>query len=94
MKLRYFLAVAFLFTICTVHSQEISDTKFGKGIINYTAKDSSFSVKFAPRIQGRYTISWDHDGDNYGSGEQNFLIRRARLKFNGFAYSTKLKYKN
>ncbi len=93
MKLRYFLAVVFLSALHTAHSQEISDTKFGKGIINYTAKDSSFSVKFAPRIQGRYTISWDHDGDNYESGEQNFLIRRARLKFNGFAYSTKLKYK-
>ncbi|MEM7187867.1 MAG: porin, partial [Bacteroidota bacterium] len=56
-------------------------------------KDSSFSVKFAPRIQGRYMIDWNHDGENYGSGEQNVLIRRARLKFDGYAYSKKLRYK-
>jgi hypothetical protein len=74
-------------------SQEISDAKFGKGLINFVAKDSSFSVNFAPRIQGRYTIDWNYNGENYGSGEQNFLIRRARLKFSGFAYSPKLKYK-
>ncbi|WP_373517340.1 hypothetical protein [Pricia sp.] len=38
--------------------------------------------------------SWDK-GDNGGlsNPEQNFLVRRARLKFDGFAYSPKLKYK-
>ena len=93
MKIRYLLVVALLSFSYAAHSQEISDTKFGKGLINFVAKDSSFSVKFAPRIQGRYMINWDHNGENYGSGEQNFLIRRARLKFDGFAYSPKLKYK-
>ena len=93
MKLHYLLLVAFLATSFISNSQEISDTKFGKGIINFVAKDSSFSVKFAPRIQGRYIVSWDHDGEKYGTGEQNFLIRRARLKFGGFAYSPKVKYK-
>jgi len=93
MKLHHLLLVSLLFFTYVTEAQEISDAKFGKGLINFTAKDSSFSVKFAPRIQGRYIINWDHDGDNYGSGEQNFLIRRARLKFSGFAYSPKLKYK-
>ena len=93
MKLLQLLLVA-LFTFTYVaQSQEISDTKFGKGLINFTAKDSSFSVKFAPRMQARYNMSWDYDGENYGSSEQNFSIRRARLKFDGFAYSPKLKYK-
>lgn len=90
------LHLAFLgIFMCTsqLFSQEISDTKFGKGIINFTAKDSSFSVKFAPRIQARYQSAWNHDGDKYGSAEYNFLIRRARLKFDGWAYSPKLKYK-
>ena len=77
----------------TSFSQEISDTKFGKGLINFTAKDSSFSVKFAPRIQARYQTLWVHDGDQYSSPLHNFLIRRSRLKFDGWAYSTKLKYK-
>ena len=74
-------------------SQEISDTSFGKGLINFTAKDSSFSVRFAPRFQVRSISSWDHDGDQYGSPDHTFIVRRARLKFDGFAYSPKLKYK-
>ncbi len=77
----------------TLFSQEISDTKFGKGLINFTAKDSSFSVKFAPRIQARYQTFWGHDGEQYTSPEHNFLIRRSRLKFDGWAYTPKLKYK-
>lgn len=93
--MRYSFLLFLLFNIAfgVLNAQEISDTSFGKGLLNFTAKDSSFSVRFAPRIQGRYMIAWDHDGTNYGSGEQNFLIRRARLKFDGFAYSPKLKYK-
>lgn len=50
-------------------------------------------MKFAPRIQARFNTQWDHDGDQYGKPDQNFSIRRARLKFDGFAYSPKLKYK-
>ncbi|MEY8849730.1 porin [Psychroserpens sp. XS_ASV72] len=94
MKLRLTLIV--ILTIAcssTISSQEISDTSFGKGIINFVAKDSSFSVKFAPRFQVRSVSSWDYDGDKYSSPEHSFTVRRARLKFDGFAYSTKLKYK-
>ena len=93
MKLRYLLVVLFCIAIYNSNAQEISDTKFGKGLINFVAKDSTFSVKFAPRFQGRYITQWDYNGDKYGSPEHNFLIRRARLKFDGFAYTPKLKYK-
>lgn len=82
-----------LCAIFSTKAQEISDTSFGKGMINFVAKDSSFSVKFAPRFQVRTISSWDHDGNQYGSPEHNFIVRRARLKFDGFAYSTKLRYK-
>ena len=82
-----------LFAISFAQSQEISDTSFGKGLINFVAKDSSFSVKFAPRFQVRSMTSWDHDGNQYISPEHNFIVRRSRLKFDGFAYSPKLKYK-
>lgn len=92
MKFIFFLVLCFG-AILLAASQEISDTSFGKGLINFTAKDSSFSIKFAPRFQMRYISSWDHDGDQYGAAEHNFIIRRARLKFDGFAYSPKLKYK-
>ncbi|WP_406685102.1 OprO/OprP family phosphate-selective porin [Seonamhaeicola sp. MEBiC1930] len=93
MKLKFTLVAVALLAINLSFGQEISDTSFGKGLINFTAKDSSFSIKFAPRFQMRYMSSWDHDGDQYGSADQNFIIRRARLKFDGFAYSPKLKYK-
>lgn len=79
--------------ITSLNAQEISDTSFGKGLINFVAKDSSFSVKFAPRFQVRSMSSWDHDGNQYGNADHNFIVRRARLKFDGFAYSPKLKYK-
>jgi len=92
MKFTSFLVVALLAYTLT-NAQEISDTKFGKGIINFTAKDSSFSIKFAPRIQFRAGSAWDYDGNKYDAPETNFLIRRARLKFDGFAYTPKLKYK-
>lgn len=93
--MRHFtLALLGIITFCSISfSQEISDTKFGKGLINFTAKDSSFSVKFAPRIQARYQTFWGHDGTKYLSPEHNFLMRRARLKFDGWAYTPKLKYK-
>ena len=77
----------------SLYSQEISDTKFGKGLINFTAKDSSFSVRFAPRIQFRANTFWQHDGEEYTGPEHRFLIRRARLKFDGWALSPKLIYK-
>jgi len=89
-KLSFALA---LIALSISHSQEISDTSFGKGLLNFVAKDSSFSVKFAPRFQVRSMSSWDHDGSQYVSPEHNFIVRRSRLKFDGFAYSTKLKYK-
>ena len=93
MKLKIMLIAVALLAITSLNAQEISDTSFGKGLINFTAKDSSFSVKFAPRFQVRSMSSWDHDGNQYGSPDHNFIVRRARLKFDGFAYSPKLKYK-
>ena len=93
MKLKITIVAALLLAITSLNAQEISDTSFGKGLINFVAKDSSFSVKFAPRFQVRSMSSWDHNGNQYGSPDHNFIVRRARLKFDGFAYSPKLKYK-
>lgn len=92
MKNKLGIIVAIIFTF-NLQAQEISDTSFGKGLINFTAKDSTFSVKFAPRFQVRSMSSWDHNGDIYGSGEHNFIVRRSRLKFDGFAYNKNLIYK-
>ncbi|WP_299333532.1 porin [uncultured Psychroserpens sp.] len=92
MKSKFTLALL-LCVVSYSFSQEISDTSFGKGLINFTAKDSSFSIKFAPRFQVRSISSWDYDGNQYESPEHNFIVRRARLKFDGYAYSKKLRYK-
>ena len=77
----------------SLQAQEISDTKFGNGMINFIANDSSFSVKFAPRVQSRYQSEWSYNGEDYDPVDINFSVRRARLKFGGFAFSPKLKYK-
>ena len=87
------LLIPIVFLSINTQAQEISDTSFGKGLINFVAKDSTFSVKFAPRFQVRSMSSWDHNGDIYESPEHNFIVRRARLKFDGFAYNKNLIYK-
>ncbi|MFV8224447.1 porin, partial [Christiangramia aquimixticola] len=96
MKLfKWQLVVAFLtVTVFSANAQEITENTFGKGLVNVVAKDSSYSLKFAARFQSLFTSDWDFPGnENIGNGESNFLIRRARLKFEGFAYSPKLRYK-
>ena len=89
------LILSFLFVSLglSLQAQEISDNKFGNGMINFIAKDSSFSVKFAPRIQSRYQTERSYYEEDYDPVDINFSVRRARLKFDGFAFSPKLKYK-
>ena len=53
MKLKITLVAITCLAITSLKAQEISDTSFGKGLLNFVAKDSSFSVKFAPRFQVR-----------------------------------------
>ncbi len=85
--------IFFLVSLFSGRAQDIHPTSFGKGMINYIAKDSSWSVKFAPRMQFLSIFERDKTEDGYPSTGSNFLIRRARLKFDGFAFSPKLKYK-
>ncbi len=93
MRQRSLFLVAFLYAFCIAISQDITTTTFGKGMLNVMAKDSTWSVKFAPRIQLQANSNWEYSNGQFGKPLQNFLIRRARLKFDGFAFSPKLKYK-
>ena len=94
MRNNYFsFLVILLIASLTAKSQTLEDMKFGKGMINFTAKDSSFSVKFAPRFQLLSSTGWSDIGDGFGEANTSTFIRRARLKFDGFALSPKLKYK-
>ncbi|MDG1423602.1 MAG: porin [Flavobacteriaceae bacterium] len=73
-------------------SQETSAPKFGKGLFNLIGKDSSFSMNVSARMQMLGTSNWDVN-NGLSNPTSNLLVRRARLKFSGFAYSPKLKYK-
>lgn len=50
-------------------------------------------MKVGLRMQILATANWDAVGGTTTNPKQNFLVRRARLKFDGFAYSPKLQYK-
>ena len=77
-----------------VFGQRIIDGKFGKGILNVVAADSSWSMKFGARFQTLFLGSMElNDGEGPDAAESDFLIRRSRLKFDGFAFSPKVQYK-
>ncbi|GAA4949552.1 hypothetical protein GCM10023314_23620 [Algibacter agarivorans] len=89
MKTKITLIAALLFAITSLSAQEIKSGKFGKGLFNIVGKDSSWTMRVGLRAQLLGTSTWE-EGE---SGEASFLTRRSRLKFDGFAYSPKLKYK-
>jgi len=70
-------------------AQETNAPKFGKGLFNLVGQDSTWTMKIGTRMQF-LAITNLEDGS---SPESNFLVRRARLKFDGYAFSPKLKYK-
>jgi len=89
MKLKATLITLFLFTFISISAQETNAPKFGKGLFNLVGQDSTWTMKIGTRMQF-LAISVFEDGE---SAESTFLVRRARLKFDGFAFSPKLKYK-
>ena len=89
MKFKVLLIMLWLLAVPLTYSQEANASKFGKGLFNLKGEDNSWSMKVGLRMQLLGTSNWE-DG---GKSEANFLTRRARLKFDGFAYSPKLKYK-
>ncbi|WP_299155859.1 porin [uncultured Tenacibaculum sp.] len=76
-----------------VYAQQTNAPKFGKGLFNLIGKDSTWSMNIGARMQFLTTAQWDSDSDGLSNPASSFLVRRARLKFNGFAFSPKLKYK-
>ncbi len=89
MKLIVIFLAALLLASNTLHSQEPTAPKFGKGIFNLVGQDSSWTMKFGARFQF-LASSLAQNGEH---PESSFSIRRARLKFDGFAVSPKLEYK-
>ena len=84
------IVILFIASFYSASSQDITNNRFGKGLINVFAKDSSWSSKVAFRYQTRYEGNYDLvDSDYTGRA----FVRRARIKGNGFAFSPKITYK-
>jgi phosphate-selective porin OprO/OprP len=84
-----------LICICaflSTNAQKSNAPKFGKGLFNLIGQDSTWSMNIGLRFQSLATSSWDASA-GLSNPASSFLIRRSRLKFDGFAYSPKLKYK-
>ena len=89
MKTKILSIALILCAITFVESQEINAPKFGKGLFNLVGQDSTWTMKVGLRAQLLGSSTWEENNGN----ETSFLTRRARLKFDGYAYSSKLKYK-
>lgn len=89
MKFKLTLATLLLLTFYFSSAQVTETPKFGKGLFNLVGQDSSWTMKIGTRMQVLAIADWEEDGD----AETNMLIRRARLKFDGYAFSPRLKYK-
>ena len=93
MKKFIYLCLATCFSTL-LFGQEVVNNSFGNGFYNVIAADSSYSMKLATRMQSLYIADWDvNDTDGIHNGGSQFLIRRARLKFGGFVFNPKVKYK-
>ena len=96
MKYINFTSLIFFVLVVSVYelnAQEISAPKFGKGLMNISGKDSTWSMNFSARVQYLTSTTWQEEDGSYGGPESNSLIRRSRLKFKGFAYHPNLTYK-
>jgi phosphate-selective porin OprO and OprP len=91
----FFLAIVGLAS-SNISAQDFTVNPFGKGLINITSKDSSWTAKVSSRIQTRYdglyvmTNDTAFTGDHY---QDKAVVRRARIKGSGYAFSPKIKYK-
>jgi len=90
--LAFMLFTLFLSTNSTA---QILPAKFGKGL-NIKGLDSTFQLKIGFRFQSLIVADWSlaeatqaYTADN----DVTALVRRSRLKFDGWAYTPKLKYK-
>jgi len=89
MNSKYALLALFIFAFTSINAQKTNAPKFGDGLFNLIGQDSSWAMKIGARVQFLGASSWEEQGDNTLS----LLIRRARLKFGGYALTPKLKYK-
>lgn len=91
-KLQKVVTLICISAFLNLNAQEPNAPKFGKGLFNLVGKDSTFTMKVGLRFQTLATSQWDAD-NGLSNQATSMLIRRSRLKFDGWAFSPKLKYK-
>jgi phosphate-selective porin OprO/OprP len=92
MMIRHLIALALTLGM-SLGAQTLNTSQFGNGMLNMVAADSSFSVKFAPRFQVRYYGTSDFSDDGLAPVDHDFLVRRSRFKFDGWAVHPSIVYK-
>ncbi|MGV3639561.1 MAG: porin [Adhaeribacter sp.] len=70
-------------------AQSINATRAGKGL-RFVASDSSFSTQINFRVQSLYSGEYNLEDNGY---EDAIMVRRSRLKLEGFALHPNLEYK-
>lgn len=93
MMLKALVILLILTSANLVSAQETTSSKFGTGLLNLVGQDSSWTIKAGARMQFLTMASWENNNGKLINGDASFLIRRARLKFDGYALTPKLKYK-
>ena len=91
-SLKLFVAISIATLSSAAFSQQTMTSTFGKGVY-IMGEDSSFTMKFNARVQSLLSFEAPAGEFNMDGMTSNWLIRRSRLKFSGYAYSPKLKYK-
>ena len=84
------LIFGFLAISSPLMGQQTIESTFVKGV-TVVAADESFSMKFNARVQSLFIT--EVPGMDFNAVETNWLIRRSRLKFSGFAHHPNLQYK-
>ncbi len=83
------LSLILVFSVQLVNAQDTLSSTWGKRL-NFVAKDSTFALKFGFRFQTLYDGRYNLDTDEY---QDALLVRRTRLKFDGWAIDPNIIYK-
>ena len=60
-SLKKILSYILIFTSMMTKAQEISAPKFGKGLMNISGKDSTWSMNFSARVQYLTSTTWQEE---------------------------------
>ena len=85
----FFLTVLLCCSINNTYAQSSAADFFGQGYV-LGSKDSNNYMKTSVRLQSRFDGTYLEDDSSFN---KKYQFRRARVKFDGFAFSPKLAYK-